>query len=174
MNSLKRFFSILISTLFWLAVAGAMAVLLFSMSKRVTGSIPFSTYVVQSGSMEPAIGVGDLLIITPQSEYHPREVITFKDYQNRVVTHRILELSESGATNSMSYKTKGDANQEPDAALVTQEQVIGKVIQVIPSIGLLISFARSTPGIILLLVIPTLLIVADETLQIVGVVRKKK
>lgn len=176
MKAFQRFISIVITTFFWLAVAGAVAVLFFSMSDKITGSIPFRTYVVQSGSMEPAIGVGDLLIITPQEEYLERDVITFKDYQERVVTHRILEVSKvgNGMSGQYNYVTKGDANQNPDAVLVNQANVIGKVIQVIPKLGLLITFSRSTTGIITLLVIPTGLIIFDEVLQIVKVVKNKK
>lgn len=176
MKLLKHFFSILVTTLFWLTVAIALAVLFFSLREEVTDKVPFKSYVVQSGSMEPAIAVGDLLLISPAASYTPREVITFRDNQNRVVTHRVLEVKEAGSNpaNKYNYLTKGDANQTPDAILINQTQVIGKVVQVIPKVGLLITFARSTVGIIVLLVIPTTLILLDELLQIIRVVRQKK
>ena len=53
-----------------------------------------------------------------------------------VVTHRIVEKSEEG------YHTKGDANEEEDAGIVSEEQVIGKVIAVLPWLGFGIVWIR--------------------------------
>ena len=46
-----------------------------------------------------------------------------------VVTHRIVEKREEG------YRTKGDANEEEDAGIVSEKQGIGNVIAVLPWIG---------------------------------------
>lgn len=89
----------------------------------------FCAYVVLSGSMEPKIPTGSVVIVDGRKkEWHPGEVITYRR-GNMVVTHRIVEKREEG------YRTKGDANEEEDAGIVSEKQGIGNVIAVLPWIG---------------------------------------
>ena len=64
--------------------------------------------VVLSGSMSPAIEVNDLLIIKKCDTYKKGDIITFVDYTNDLVTHRIVAISEE------EVLTKGDANNITD------------------------------------------------------------
>ncbi len=66
----------------------------------------------------------------------------------------------------MVFATKGDANRSADSDVVTQDRVIGKVILVIPKLGYFINFARSLPGLILLIFIPTFLLLLDELFKL--------
>ena len=128
-------------------------------------------YTVQSGSMEPAIRTGSLVIDKPQGSYGVGDVITFKSADERnnnrpkvTTTHRIDELV---SLNSLTtYRTKGDANDAPDGELVSQELVIGKVIYAIPLIGFPIAFAKTREGLIMLVVIPATIIIYSEIITI--------
>ncbi len=96
----------------------------------------FYAYIVLSGSMEPSVRTGSVVIVDGRkNEWNPGEVITYRR-GNMVVTHRIVEKSEEG------YHTKGDANEEEDAGIVSEEQVIGKVIAVLPWLGFGIVWIR--------------------------------
>src|SRR5690606_31535796 len=86
----------------------------------------WKSFVIQSGSMEPSIRVGDVVFVQKAAAYTEQEVITFTSEDGRVVTHRILEAGQEG------YKTQGDANQTPDVDLVQDEHIIGKVAFVLP------------------------------------------
>lgn len=119
----------------------------------------YKSYVVQSGSMEPSIRVGDVIIIHKNPRYFKTEVITFKDEEQHTVTHRILETTE---TAFPVYTTKGDANQAADTAEVPQKNVIGKVVLVVPKIGYAIQFIRTPWGLILTIIVPAILILSDE------------
>ena len=119
----------------------------------------YKSYVVQSGSMEPSIRVGDVIIIHKNPEYFKTEVITFKDEEQHTVTHRILE---STPATTPVYITKGDANQAADTAEVPQKNVIGKVVLVVPKIGYAIQFIRTPWGLILTILVPAILILSDE------------
>lgn len=89
----------------------------------------FRAYVVLSGSMEPEIPTGAVVILDGRKqEGKPGEVITYRR-GTILVTHRILREDEHG------YVTKGDANREEDTGWVTKEQIRGKVIAVLPWIG---------------------------------------
>ena len=86
----------------------------------------FCAYVVLSGSMEPEIPTGSVVVVDGRKkEWNPGDVITYRR-GNMVVTHRIVEKSEEG------YCTKGDANAEEDAGIVLEKQVIGNVIAALP------------------------------------------
>lgn len=84
---------------------------------------------VMSGSMEPAIKMGDLVIIQKAPEYEVREVISYKDKNKRIVTHRIV------AKNGNNFVTEGDANRNEDRDEINMAQVMGKVVEVIPLLG---------------------------------------
>lgn len=92
--------------------------------------------------------VGDLILVKKQSSYSQNEVITFQNTNQRITTHRINEIKNG------SIITKGDANRVEDNDTVSQEQILGKVILVIPKIGFLVAFAKTLPGLILLVLIP--------------------
>lgn len=105
---------------------------------RVLG---YSSAVVVSGSMSGSIEVDDLVITSAQDNYNVGDIIMFYSGSS-VVTHRIVELSEN------SCITRGDANNAPDLEAVDPENIIGKVIFVIPKIGLLIGFLQTPRGLI--------------------------
>ncbi len=86
----------------------------------------FSPAIVVTGSMEPTIPVGSLIITHSQSEYKERDIIMFKSENvSSSVTHRIIKVTENG------YITQGDANNTPDEE-IPKSAVIGKVILSIP------------------------------------------
>ncbi len=122
-------------------------------------NVAYKSYVVQSGSMEPSIRVGDVIIIHAQQRYEKTDVITFKDAQKHTVTHRILEKKE---ITPPLYLTKGDANQAVDTEEIAHQSIIGKVILVIPKIGYLIQFVRTPWGLILTIIVPAVLLLSDE------------
>ena len=96
----------------------------------------FCAYVVLSGSMEPEIPTGSVVVVDGRKkEWNPGDVITYRR-GNMVVTHRIVEKSEEG------YYTKGDANAEEDAGIVLEKQVIGNVIVALPWLGFGIIWLR--------------------------------
>lgn len=117
--------------------------------------------IVESGSMEPAIMTGAMIVVAPQESYAVGDVIMFESRQARVpTTHRIVEVvEERGQTQ---YVTKGDANEEADTGMVTARQVIGGVVVDVPRVGFVLDFARQPIGFMLLIVLPALLIVFGE------------
>ena len=114
--------------------------------------------VVKSGSMEPTIKTGSLIIDKAEPSYKIGDIITFKNPTNlaETITHRIDDIK------SQSLVTKGDANNAPDADEIDQAQIIGKVIFKIPYFGYVVAFARTTPGLIILIIIPATIIIYEE------------
>lgn len=89
-------------------------------------------YVVTSGSMAPAVSVGDLILVDPARTSVPRigDVITYHRPGSPRVTHRVVGRDADGA-----YRTKGDANAQADLQPVSPELVLGRVRIVVPMLG---------------------------------------
>ena len=147
----------------WLILVGitVLAIYIISANFNILGG--YKPFLVQSGSMEPSIMTGDIIVIQKKGTYFVNDVITFQTNTSRVVTHRIIAI-EKGKENT--YSTKGDANRSGDEDVTTEKQVIGKVILVIPKLGYLVAFSKSPRGLIFLLVIPAIILILDESVKI--------
>ncbi|WP_415382390.1 signal peptidase I [Halosimplex sp. TS25] len=121
------------------------------------------SYVVLSDSMSPAIGAGSVVYVddVPTGQIGKDDVITFRnvDGEGRV-THRVVEVVERDG--QPQFRTKGDANEEPDADLVSASRVIGRVAFSVPLIGYVVSFAGTDLGIALLVIVPASLLAVTE------------
>jgi signal peptidase len=113
--------------------------------------------VVQSGSMTPAIGVGDLLITTPcePGDLRVGDVISFRAEGGSLVCHRIVDVDQENRT----FAVKGDANQHSDPAPVPFGSVVGKVSGNVPMLGYVINFLKSPFGWALIILVALLVLV---------------
>lgn len=141
----------------------------------------FKLLVVMSGSMEPAIKTGSMVIDKNFNDYNIGDIITFKDEQKpkETTTHRIKD--KQCQEGNCLFLTKGDANNSADGEQVTEDRIVGKTILSIPYFGYIASFARTLEGLIIFIVIPATIIIYEEfkkihqeTKQIVHKRRKKK
>ncbi|PJC66081.1 signal peptidase I, partial [Candidatus Beckwithbacteria bacterium CG_4_9_14_0_2_um_filter_47_11] len=145
--------------IYWLILAGLGLVAVFVAVSALNLPGGWKLFTVQSGSMQPAISVGSLVLVKPAGEYAVDEVITFKTGP-APTTHRINRI-EAGV-----IITKGDANDTPDSEPVRPENIIGKVVLSLPYAGYPVTFAKSKEGFLLLIVIPATLIIYSEILNI--------
>ena len=104
----------------------------------------FGNAVIISGSMEPAIDIGDMVIVHKQNGYEVGDVVSY--HSSTPVTHRIVEKTPDG------YITQGDANNARDQE-IEKSRVIGKVIKIIPKVGTVIFFFQEPLGMVLLLLV---------------------
>lgn len=117
---------------------------------------------VQSGSMAPAIKKGSLIIIKPSKEYSPGEVIAFSNsgVSRQLIIHRVKGIETKDGL--VSFITQGDANKAPDSKKAASSWVKGKMILAIPVLGYLVSFSKTLPGLLLLVILPAALIIFNE------------
>lgn len=100
--------------------------------------------VVLSGSMEPALPVGAVAFVdeTRPDDIDAGDILTFsRAGDGRRITHRVVEVVQT--PSGPRYRTRGDANDAPDAALVTPAQVVGTVQVIVPRLG---RFAQAVTG----------------------------
>lgn len=109
------------------------------------------TYVIISGSMEPSLQIGDIVIVkkVDQNELKKGDIISFRQGQS-VITHRINEVIEEN--EKVEYKTKGDNNNAEDNGSVSYEIIEGKVIKHISGIGK-IAIALQNKGMIIFIIL---------------------
>ena len=121
--------------------------------------------VVMSGSMEPAIPVGSIVIVkgVNAEDVEVGDVIAFQTGDSRTL-HRVIDkIVENG---SFYFRTKGDANEDPDPWIVRPEQVRGGLLLTIPYYGYLIHFAGTPIGFVLMVLTPAILLIANEVRKI--------
>ena len=117
-------------------------------AKSIAGNrmpMPFGigSAVVQSGSMEPAYHIGDLLFVKEQPGYAVGDVVVYQS-GGVLVVHRVI------AINGDTVITQGDANNAPDEPF-SRDCIKGGVVGRIPGIGIAIDFMKTPMGILLLI-----------------------
>jgi signal peptidase len=147
------------------------ALLLIVSTFPIPGNIKFMT--VLSGSMEPNIKTGSLVMAKPSSDYKIGDVITFGPYSKTKAptSHRIYDIKVVGG--QPVYITKGDANNAPDAKEVKKQDILGKVLFNVPFLGYAVDFAKQPLGFALIIVVPAALIIFDEVKKIIYEFKKK-
>jgi len=129
-------------------------------------------YVVRSGSMAPTIKAGDLIFSKKQDTYSVGDIITYipriESKNVESITHRIIDIKDS------NFITKGDANPSEDSESVTVKQVKGRYVFRAPFFGYIVSFAKTTPGVIFLIIIPGTIIIYGEVQNIINEIKKRK
>ncbi len=134
----------------------------------------FRVMIVQSGSMEPAIKTGSVVVIKSASEYKIGDVITFGPYSKTKTptTHRIYEIK--GDCPNCTFVTKGDANNGPDQRDIRLSDIIGKVLLDVPYVGYAVATAKKPVGFALIIIIPAAIIIYDEVRKIWAEVKKMR
>ena len=130
-----------------------------------------SLAVVYSGSMEPAMPVGALAWIDPvdAATIKVGDIIAFNPVHDpeTTVSHRVVEVVEE---ETLSFRTKGDASEDPDPWEVPAANVIGRVRFDIPHIGYVLErigdYTKSKLGFALFICLPTVLLISSATMDL--------
>lgn len=122
-----------------------------------------SVFIDNTSSMLPAIKPGSVVIIKKTNTYKKGDIVTFKS-DPISTTHRIFKIINRDGKDF--FITKGDNNNAFDSYLTSPENIIGKVISIIPYLGILLTFLKTKLGISLLIFLPTLIIILIELRKI--------
>lgn len=97
------------------------------------GILPLFPTAIATGSMEPQIAVGDMVVVAAwQREPAVGDVVAYAR-DGKTIVHRVTEVTEQA--EGTAYITQGDANNAPDTDPVQPSQIEGKVIARIPALG---------------------------------------
>lgn len=132
--------------------------------------------VVQSGSMEPTIKTGSVILIKKQDTYGIGDVISFVEGGKDSTTHRVTKTAT--INNKEVFSTKGDANQAGDREAISIDNVLGKTVFAVPYLGYIVAFTKTQMGFIFLIVVPATIIIFSEILnlkkEILKLIEKRK
>ncbi len=113
------------------SLALVLSLVLWSLLPLVVGWTP---RVILSGSMEPRIHVGDIIVTrtVPAATLAKGQVITVKDpdHPAKTRTHRLLRREADGM-----LVLRGDANAQPDSSKVSVDDVLGLGVVRVPYVG---------------------------------------
>jgi len=156
----------------FIAFISLIALLLIISIFPITGNIKFM--IVQSGSMQPAIKMGSVVMVKPANDYKVGDIITFGEITRikSPTTHRIDDIKV--VEGEVYYITKGDANNASDQKEISKKEIIGKVLIDIPYLGFAVDFAKKPMGFVLIIGIPAIVIISDEVKKIYDEIKKKK
>lgn len=131
--AVQRRISILVTILLILAVLLCLYVAVQVLSNGYVSFGGYMMFRVVTGSMEPTIPTGALLVTqkTDIETIQLQDIICFRTQEaaiwGKIVTHRVVEMLE-GTNGSVLLRTQGDANLVADGYLVDQNNFVGKVI----------------------------------------------
>ncbi len=160
------FYYIFLSFVFLLII-----LLIFS---KFSFGVDYKILVVKSGSMEPTIQTGSLVLVAPKEIYKQGDIITFWSKISKKIptTHRIVSREEK--EGNVFFITKGDANKNVDTQKIKKKNIVGKVVFSVPYLGYALNFLKTKIGFVLIVLIPALLFMADEVKNIYKELRKMR
>lgn len=124
-------------------------------AKSKPNSVPsvfgYKPFIVLSGSMETEIYVGDLVIVkeVDSSTLEVNDIIAFRDSENLVTTHRIVDVVNTD--KGRCFETKGDNNNTKDDNIVCSDSIEGKYHSKISKIGNAILFIQEPLGFVVMM-----------------------
>ena len=118
-----------------IAVAAALLIGLYLMGVR--------SYVVRSGSMEPAVGTGSLCFVDTGVSFESigvNDIIAYDTSLKQHILHRVVAVHPEG------LETKGDANDRSDGISTNENNYLGKCIFDLPYLGYAAAFVQTKKG----------------------------
>ena len=142
------------------------------------GLFGFKFFIVRTDSMSATdFSAGDVIIskavdVTTLKE---GDIITFisegSDSYGKTVTHKIREVT-TDAEGDIAFITYGTTTGEDDEALATV--VIGKYVGRIPKMGDFFLFLKTTPGYIICILMPFLILLISQAIDIAKLFKQRK
>jgi signal peptidase len=142
----------------YLGFALCLALLGLLLAVAVPKFFGYDSFVIYSGSMEPTVKVGSLLVAKPVAaeDLQVGDVIVFRHPENpdTTITHRIAGIRQENGERI--FTTKGDASANPDPREVRLRGRVGKMAYAVPYLGYLVDFIKTKEGALVFLVAPAL------------------
>ena len=182
MKALKIIRSIFV----WLMVALAVFMMIFTIVSVSTfdradrNLFGYKAFIVLSDSMSKTdFDAGDLVLVkeVDPSTLKEGDIIAYTSQNTsnygETVTHKIRKLT-TDANGEPGFVTYGTTTDTDDETVVTYPYVLGKYSSRIPKVGAFFQFLKSTPGYIVCVLIPFLLLILLEGIRCIRLFRKYK
>ena len=98
------------------------------LNKDYANIFGYTFFEVATGSMANTINIGDIVVVKVNEAFKENDIIVHKE-ENSFITHRVIKI------DGQDLITRGDANNSEDKP-IKSDQILGKVIYIIPKIGI--------------------------------------
>ena len=143
-------------------------------SEETPSVFGIKTFVIISGSMEPNLNIGDIIVVkkVEQNELKKGDVISFRNGES-VITHRIndIKIENNGI---IKYETKGDNNNISDKNYVIYEDIEGRMVNKIPVLGKVALLLKNKVIIIIIIMIFYMMYIHNANVEERRLMRKEK
>ena len=141
------------------ALGAAVALLVLLLAPLTVGG---RAAVVASGSMEPALRTGDVVLLAGETAAQARigDVVVIDDGKGRQISHRLLHRRL--VDGAVELTTRGDANPTEETWRFEPDAQIGRVVLRVPAMGAAVTAARERGLHLPLLLLPAGVLLALE------------
>lgn len=147
------------------ALGAVAAVLVVLLAPLASGG---RSAVVASGSMEPALRTGDVVVVLPVAPADAAlgSVVVFADPEHggRSVSHRLVDRRREGGGWTMT--TRGDANTGTESWHVGDDGTLGRVVLRVPLLGRALASLPDHPLGLPVVLVPAVVLLAVELTSI--------
>lgn len=170
----------------WLIVALAACMMIFTVVSVATfdradrNLFGYKAFIVLSDSMSKTdFNAGDLVLVKEVdcSTLKGGDIIAYTSQNTanygETVTHKIRKLT-TDANGQPGFVTYGTTTDTDDETIVTYPYVLGKYKKHIPKVGTFFQFLKTTPGYIVCILTPFLLLILTEGIRCIRLFRKYK
>ena len=181
-----KFLRILKNIVVWLIVALAACMMVFTVVSVATfdradrNLFGYKAFIVLSDSMSKTdFGAGDLVLVKAVDPATLKEgdIIAYTSQNSanygETVTHKIRKIT-TDANGDPGFVTYGTTTDTDDETIVTYPYVLGKYEKHIPKVGMFFQFLKTTPGYIVCILIPFLLLILSEGIRCIRLFRNYK
>ena len=174
------------SVIVWLIVALAAAMMIFTVVSVSTfdradrNLFGYKAFIVLSDSMSKTdFSAGDLVLVkeVDPSTLKEGDIIAYTSQNTsnygETVTHKIRKLT-TDANGEPGFITYGTTTDTDDETVVTYPYVLGKYSSHIPKVGSFFQFLKTTPGYIVCILVPFLLLILLEGIRCIRLFKKYK
>lgn len=174
------------SVIVWVIVALAAAMMIFTIVSVSTfdradrSLFGYKAFIVLSDSMSKTdFAAGDLVLVkeVDPSTLQEGDIIAYTSQNSanygETVTHKIRSLT-TDASGEPGFITYGTTTDTDDETVVTYPYVLGKYSSHIAGLGSFFQFLRSTPGYILCILVPFLILIVLEGIRCIRLFKKYK
>ena len=197
MGTTKKILNIVIKIAAWLLVAFTVSMMIFTIvtvstvDKNDRSIFGYKFYIVQTDSMSLSennkdmdvhFNAGDIVIIEDVDDptaLQAGDIISFmssnEDSFGETITHMIREVEYAKDGSVVGYVTFGTNTGTNDEALVEPSYILGSYSGKLPGLGNFFAFIKSTPGYIICILVPFLLLILYNGVNVIRLfIRYKK
>ncbi len=196
MDMAKRILNISLKVIAWLLIVFTAFMMIFTVvtvttvdrNDRSIFGVKF--YIVQTDSMSKSdlnaeldvhFNAGDIIIVKNVKDsraLQEGDIIAFMSTNSvsygETVTHMIREVKKTEVGKVLGYVTYGTNTGTNDEALVEPEYVLGSYAGKLPGVGRFFAFVRSTPGYIVCILVPFLLLIFYNGMNVIRLLRQRR